>query len=756
MLNPGLTVGRYRIDRVLGRGGTGTVCLGYDTELHRPVAIKILDDDTSSRAKVLREARNAAALSHPNICTIFEVGEANGSCFIAMEYLDGRSLRERIDDRSVSSDDALRFGMQAAEALAYAHQHGVVHRDIKAANAIVSNSGWLKIIDFGLARRDIEIGSQATTMHTSIPQGLTAGTPYSMAPEQVRGGSTGPASDVWGLGVLLCEMATGVKPFDGATSAEIFASVLRDEPSGLSSLFPAALQALIRRCLDKNPTSRAAAAEVRDGIKAILMEGQAGTRAAAVSSASSRTSAARPRVLVLPFANVSPDTGTDYFADGLTEELIADLSRVRSLLVISRASSMKLKSRAEDIRTLAASIGVDLILDGSVRKGKSSLRIAVQLVDAAIDCPIWAEKFTASDEDLLDLQERLSRQIIEALQMTLSKTEAEEVAMRPIADPRVYDIYLRARQKFRRFSAQELDEAVNLLQSGLELLKGNELLLATLGQAYVYYVHWGNRTDRRYLEEAQRCADEILRQRPESSHGHALCGALEMQRGNLQGAVRYLKKALRADPGNGEAATSLMYCYLTAGQPRSALPLIERMLEVDPLTGLWHAAHGWFHIDEGRAEEALQHYRRALDLDPGAPALRYLWGWALAQAGRFSEAAAYLGQFSRESPSSVLGELAGGFAHALNGDIEAARQAISPTTTLAGQYDQAIAHYLSQLYGLIGDAEQSSAWLEQGVKTGYLDYPEVMRDRCYHPVQSEQRFQNVMAELRRRWQAFEP
>jgi eukaryotic-like serine/threonine-protein kinase len=230
MFSPGSSLGRYRLDNMLGQGGMGTVCLAYDTELHRPVAVKIIGGDGASRTKVLQEARSAAALNHPNICTIFEVGEADGSLFIAMEYLDGRSLRDRIDGESLSNEEALRFGLQTAEALAYAHERGVIHRDIKAANAIVSAAGWLKIIDFGLARRDLAIGPQATTMQSVIPRGVAAGTPYAMAPEQVQGASTSAASDVWALGVLLCEMATGGKPFDGMTTGELFAAILRDKP----------------------------------------------------------------------------------------------------------------------------------------------------------------------------------------------------------------------------------------------------------------------------------------------------------------------------------------------------------------------------------------------------------------------------------------------------------------------------------------------------------------------------------------------
>ena len=201
MFDPGTSFGRYRLDRFLGRGGMGTVYLAYDTALYRPVAIKIIGDQTDatpSHTKVLQEARNAAALSHPNICTIFEVDEASGSPFIAMEYLHGRSLRDRLNERSVKMDDALRYGLQAAEAIGYAHEHGVVHRDIKAENAIISDGGWLKIIDFGLARREYPLDANATTMQSLIPPGVAVGTPYSMAPEQVRGASSGPAADVWG------------------------------------------------------------------------------------------------------------------------------------------------------------------------------------------------------------------------------------------------------------------------------------------------------------------------------------------------------------------------------------------------------------------------------------------------------------------------------------------------------------------------------------------------------------------------------
>jgi serine/threonine protein kinase/Tfp pilus assembly protein PilF len=732
----------------------GAVFLAYDTALHRPVAIKVVEahgGGPASGVRALLEARSASALSHPNICTVFEVGEAEGAAFIAMEYVDGPSLRDRLKSGALPAEDALRYGLQAADALAHAHERGVVHRDVKAANAIIADTGWLKLVDFGLASRDDRSQSDATTVEPIVPAGVAAGTPYSMAPEQVRGDSSGPAADVWGLGVLLYEMLTGQRPFQGATKAELQASILRDEPRKMAPTISDDVQQVIRWCLEKQPVARSRARDVRDGIKAILSGSQpAGSDAARPSGAGGRK-----RVLVLPFANISADPDSDYFADGLTEELIADLSRVGSLMVISRASAMKLKGRPEDMRTMAAKMGVDLVLDGSVRKAKNSLRISVQLVDAAIDSPIWAEKFTAGDEDLFDVQERLSHQIIEAMEITLTRSETDQVASRPISDVRVYDIYLRARHRLVRFSAKDLDEGAALLQQGLSVLKGNELLLAQLGHTYLMYVHWAIRPDPKYLDLAQDCADQVLRQRPGSTHGHGLRGGLEIKRGNLQGAVRHLKEAIRADPANIEAVTWLAYAYMTAGQPQSARPLAEMLVKVDPLTALNHIFIGWLYIAEGTPEGALPHYHRAFELDPEAPLINFLWGFILARTRPPAEAIAHFEQVARTAAGSIFGDLASGFRHALQGDADAARRAITPMTMAAGRQDESIARILANLYGRIGDVDQACTCLEHCGARGNLDYPGMARDPALTALHAEPRFQKLLADVKRRWEVFE-
>ena len=274
---PGVTLGPYHIERPLGRGGMGAVFLAHDTTLHRQVALKVLEspaDGGTARARLLREARNAAALNHPNICTVYEVGEANGRAFIAMEYVDGVPLSDRLAESDLSLKEALRYGLEAADAVAYAHDHGVIHRDLKAANAIVTTTGRLKLVDFGLARREDARLPDATTMPSLAAAGVAMGTPYAMAPEQVRGAVTDARTDIWALGVLLYEMTSGAKPFRAPTIPELFSSILRDAAAPQPKRVPPALQSVIERCLEKQPERRYGhAREVRSALEAI----QAGT-----------------------------------------------------------------------------------------------------------------------------------------------------------------------------------------------------------------------------------------------------------------------------------------------------------------------------------------------------------------------------------------------------------------------------------------------------------------------------------------------
>jgi tRNA A-37 threonylcarbamoyl transferase component Bud32/tetratricopeptide (TPR) repeat protein/TolB-like protein len=492
------TIGHYRVERLLGIGGIGSVFLAYDPVLHRRVAVKVLhgiEDVEASRVRLLREARSAAALNHPNICVIHEVGDAEGTPFIAMEYVEGSSLRERIDAGRLSIDEAIRFGLHAADALAHAHEHGVIHRDFKAANAIVTENGWLKVVDFGLARRSDASMLETTTMASLVPAGTVAGTPYAMAPEQVRGESVDGRSDIWALGVLLHEMVTGEQPFRGSTIAEVFSSILRDAPPALPSSVPAEFDAVIARCLEKEPAHRfASAREVRGvleqihpqrrifrtpaSIRATWAAAAAITVAVAVTAAlvlsdsfaeylrgrfaaisnvltsapeaprgpsTARVPLNRRSVGVLGFRNVSGQPDVAYISTALDEGIASDLAAGDRLRIVSNEEVARLKRdlhltegntlAPDTLRRVKAGLGIDLVVTGSytaVGEGDGKqVRVDIRVQDTGSGQVIGALSSTQPETELLALISESGAGVRRTLGFTGVDTAQTSVAALP-------------------------------------------------------------------------------------------------------------------------------------------------------------------------------------------------------------------------------------------------------------------------------------------------------------------------------------
>jgi non-specific serine/threonine protein kinase len=481
-LGAGARLGAYQIERPLGRGGMGVVLLAHDATLRRRVALKVLEgspaEGLGGRAHLLREARNAAALNHPNICTVYEVGEADGRAFIAMEYVDGRPLSDRLAGGPLPPDEAVRYGIEAADALAHAHEHGVIHRDLKAANAMVSAEGRLKLVDFGLARREDALAADASAIGSLAAPGVPMGTPYSMAPEQVRGGVTDARTDIWALGVLLYEMASGSKPFTAASMPELFSSILRDAPQPLPGSVPAELRSVIERCLQKWPEDRyQQAADVGaalEGVRAGTRQPRLGWRAMAQRHAwaasvvaglalaallvgenaggirdwlAGTAPAAGPIGLaVLPFDNLTGDPEQDYFSDGLTEEMIAQLGRLHPdhLSVIARTSSMQYKDRDASIDEIGRELGVDYVLEGSARRDGARVRVNVTLIRVRDQTQQWADSFDRELLAILTLQSDIARSVAESLSLTLLPPEEARLAGARAVNPEAYEAYLRA------------------------------------------------------------------------------------------------------------------------------------------------------------------------------------------------------------------------------------------------------------------------------------------------------------------------
>ncbi len=487
---PGTKIGSYEIQAPLGEGGMGAVYKAHDPTLQRTVAIKVLaKQDADASARLLQEARAASALNHPHICTIYEVGEHEGQAFIVMEHVEGKPLSALIPADGLPPESVIRYGTQIADALAHAHERGIVHRDLKSLNVMITPEGRAKVLDFGLAARMPQADVDGLTKtHEALPHaGMLVGTLAYMAPEVLRGEAATARSDIWALGVLLYEMASGEPPFTGMTQTDVVSAIVKDSLAPLSSKASAGLRNIVQRCLVKEPGQRYRHASA---VQAAL-ETISSSTSGAIEATADRHSPAVPSIAVLPFTDMSPQRDQDYFCEGIAEELSSDLSKIRSLRVISSTSSRRMKGTNKDLRTVARELHARYLLEGSVRKAGNSLRITAQLIDANEDVHLWAEKYRGSLDDVFDIQERVSRSIAEALEIRLTPEDDRRVAERPIQDVRAYECYLRAKHDIFRFSEEGLDRAVEQLQKGLEIVGANPILYYALGLAYWQYNNAG-------------------------------------------------------------------------------------------------------------------------------------------------------------------------------------------------------------------------------------------------------------------------
>ena len=476
-LAPGSTLGPYTILAELGHGGMGVVYTAQDPRLKRQVAIKLLTSeltrDETAKQRFLQEAQAASALDHPNICTIHEINEtADGQLYLVMAHYDGETLKERIARGPLVLDDAIDFATQVGQGLAEAHAAGIVHRDIKPANLLIATGGVVKFLDFGLAKL---AGTEGVTQ-----TGTTVGTVAYMSPEQARGEEVDHRTDIWSLGVVLHEMLTGLQPFRGENLLSISGAIQQDPPPALTG-DSSSLNNVVRLALHKSQPQRyQAVTDLLAGLQTTTVSRSQATGQSDVSS-----------LAVLPFTNMSADPDQEYFSDGLTEEVIADLSQIQDLRVISRTSVMQLKGSHKDVKATGRQLQVRYVLEGSVRKAGNNLRITAQLIDATTDAHLWAEKYTGTLDDVFDIQERVSRAIVAALRLKLSPQEERRLTERPIGNAQAYDCYLKGRREIELYSRDSFDRAIELFQRGLDIIGDNAALYASMAYAYYSYVNAG-------------------------------------------------------------------------------------------------------------------------------------------------------------------------------------------------------------------------------------------------------------------------
>jgi serine/threonine protein kinase len=737
----GRTISHYKILEKLGEGGMGVVYKAEDARLRRPVALKFLPADLTrdpeAKKRFVQEAQAASALDHANICTIHEIDETEeGQLFIVMAYYDGKTLRDKLQSESLTIEDATEISAQVAKGLSKAHAKGIFHRDIKPANLLITEDNEVKIIDFGLAR--LSGKSRLTKTHT------TMGTTAYLSPEQARGEEVDHRTDIWSLGVVLYEMLTGELPFEGDYEQAVVYAILNEKPASIHTDIPDYLKQVIGKALEKDQNQRYQLIhELLDDVKS--------------TATSTLTSTPQEKsIVVLPFENMSPDPDQEYFSDGLTEEIISDLSQIRDLLVISRSSAMTFKGTKKKINEIAKEVNVHYVLEGSVRKAGNNLRITAQLIDAANDAHLWADKYKGTLDDVFDIQEKVSRSIVGALSLKLSTEEDQNIAEKTLRNVQAYECYLKARHEIWRFTEESLEHALKLLKEGMDIVGGNELIYSALGLAYFQYVNIGIRIEEKYLDKAEAYAQKAIELEVNSSAALFLMSMIYETRGNVRKALEYSKQAVTAGPNNPDALMGLAFLYSVIGKGSYGKPLVERLMTIDPLSTLSYFGPIWLHLTEGRMDLVVEWSQKMYELDPQNPASRFWYAWALAANNRCEEAYDTFDQVIRGTPETIFAYLSLLFKHALQGHTKDVIKDVHPKLVRLAEIDHLFSWFMAECYALIDDKENALDWLVLAVQKGRIDYPFLNEyDPFLENIRGETRFKKLMERVKYEWENFE-
>ena len=686
-MESGTKVGHYEFLSLLGKGGMGEVWRAKDTRLRRDVAIKVLPEEFSRDADHLtrfeREARAASALNHPNICIVHDLVEHDGAPFIVMELLRGENLAEKMARESLEISEALDLSMQLADALGAAHNEGIIHRDIKPANIFVTERGTAKLLDFGLARVQAADVAGAPTVDDVTASGAVLGTVSYMSPEQARGEELDARTDLFSLGVVLYEMTTGRPAFSGSTSAVIFDRLFHkvlESPTRINPKVPRELEAVMEKLLVKDRGQRpSSATELKDKIERIKLDFHSRR---GISGPEETSDDGRKSIAILPFKNQSPDSD-EYFGDGLADEIITDLSQIRMLRVISQNSSMQLKESGKDLKTTAVDLNVRYILEGTVRKAANAVRVTVRLIDPIADEHLWAEKYSAKLEDVFEIQEHISRQVVDALKMRLSPQEDKRLRERRIDNIEALECYHRARREIYKWTKDGLDRALELIQNALEIVGDNELLYAARGSVYRGFFNAAIPSSGNDIEKAEQCAVKVFALSPDSAIGHELMGMVQFSQGRIAESKRSYERALEIEPDSTYALAELPRFYIITGRGdwvREARSLLERARAVDPLNPLVNTAPFFVDLLAGHPEVVARDGPQTLRSIPEFKMLRLACAVSLISMDKLKEALDLLEAAPPETEDTIYGRLCIFLEFELKGRHDEALLAASPQT----------------------------------------------------------------------------
>ncbi len=737
---------RYDLGLELGSGGMATVYHARDLRHDRPVAIKVLRPEIAAGVgaeRFLREVRLAARLQHPHIIPVFDSGDAEGQLWYAMPYVEGESLRHRLArDGALALEETLRLAREVADALDYAHRRGVIHRDVKPGNILLSD-GHALLADFGVARglTGAEGDPQGPGRDTALTEiGMSVGTPAYMSPEQAMGADQlDGRTDIYALGCVVFEMLAGRPPFSGPNAQAVVARHITEPvPSvrATTETVPTWVDRVVQRALAKLPDERFATAGdlARALVPGAPTEVVAGVRA-------------ERSIAVLPLANLSPDPENEYFADGMTDELINALAKVPGLRVVSRTSAFAFKGRQQDVRSIGAQLSVECVLEGSVRRAGRRLRTAVQLVNVADGYQLWSESFDREMEDVFAIQDEISRGIVSALKLRLLGETAGPLVKSATADFEAYTLYLKGRLYWNRRSDDSLRQGLRFFEQALARDPNYPLAHVGLADSYVLLGFYTALAPADAFPRAKTAAETALRLDPTLGEAYPTLAYVKMYyEWDWAGALRAFREGIQQNPGYATAHQWQGNCLAILGRFDASLASFQRSVELDPLSAIKNAALGWGHYFARRYPDAIAQQRRALEIDPELSVTHLWYGLSLEQTGaadqaveRFTEAVRLLGRDPVGLAFLAHGlALAGrgGEAQALLDELLAMR-----ARRYVSGYDIAVAHV-----GL-GKHDEAIEWLEWGYaeRTHWMALMKV--DPRLDPLRSDPRFAGLLGRM---------
>jgi eukaryotic-like serine/threonine-protein kinase len=777
-------ISHFRITEKLGAGGMGVVYKAMDTRLDRPVALKFLPDNMTKDAQALerfrREARAASALNHPGICTIYDIGEQDGRAFIAMEFIDGETLRAHIHGKPLAVEETLKLGTQIAEALDSAHAEGIIHRDIKPANIFVTKRGQAKVLDFGLAKL-VPKGIAGADAGGQVPEstsivGIISGTPAYMSPEQIRGDTLDDRTDIFSLGLLLYEMATGRQAFGGSTGGMIIEAVLTKAPAAARSInpeIPAGLEEIINKALHKDRDQRYQhAADIRSDLQGLQRGSDSSWRAAtgaSVSSARNLQSSREPStpslraqtgtiraervpktinsLAVLPFENVSRDAEHEYLSDGIAGSLINILATVPKLRVMAQSTVFRYKGRGIDPQAIGRELNVRAVLTGRIMQSGGSLRIGSELVDVATGTQLWGAQFDRQPGDIFAIQDEISNEISGKLRLKLTRAEKKRLGKRQTEDAEAYRLYLKGRHHWNQWTEEGFYKAIEYFQQAVEKDPSYALAHAGVADAYVL-LGWNSYLPAKdAFPKGKLASMAAMRLDAELGEAHtSLAAVLWLHTWQWQEAHVEFERSLALNPAYPTANHWYAEYLMTMGRHAEAIARMKASQELDPLSLIISVAIGWAFYMGRRYEEAIEQLRRTVELDPNYPVTYWILGLLLRKMGCYEEAIVEGEKGVKLSGGSPLIRAALAQSFAAAGRSQEAVQILGDLTELAKQRYVA-PYFFAGIHIGLGENDRAMEYLERAYaeRSHWLIYLHI--DPSMDGLRPDARFQELLRRI---------